>query len=90
MLQVVVTAQVSHLYIALLQLSLPCFSAAKCSKHCSLYRKFWGIVTLFIKFIRACGSVFGIFLLCDGDRGLQRAFSHKDTTKSSINCLHKQ
>ena len=50
MLQVVVTA----LYIALLQLSLPCFSTAKCSKHCSLYRKFWGIVTLFTKFIRAC------------------------------------
>jgi len=71
----------------LLQLSLPCFSAAKCSKHCSLYRKFWGIVTLFT---RACGSVFGIFLLCDGDKGLQKAFSLKETTESSINRLHKQ
>ena len=57
MLQVVVTAQVMHSYIALLQLSLPCLSATKCSKHCILYGKFWIIVTLFTKFIRAYGSM---------------------------------
>jgi len=73
----------------LLQLSLPCFSTAKCSKHCSLYRKFWGIVILFTKFIRACGSVFGIFLPCNIE-AFKKLFSLEETSQTvTKNCFHR-
>ena len=63
------------------------FSAAKYSKSCRLYWHSWCIVILYIKFIRSCGSVFGVFLPSDS---LQRVCFTRKTTKSSVKRLYNQ